>query len=70
MFLFFNGTINMQVFGYMYSSAGVSGQKPGMPIDIVVFPISGHTNPSNYAGAIPLCMFKWNPTKNNWIPFS
>jgi hypothetical protein len=32
------------LFGYMLSSANASGQKTGLPVDVAVFPISGHTN--------------------------
>lgn len=58
------------LFGYKVSSASVSGQKTGSPIDVAVFPISGHKAPANCIGAVACCMYKWNATRQAWIPYT
>jgi hypothetical protein len=58
------------IFGYKISSAAVSGQKPGSPIDVGVFPISGHNSPPNCIGALACCMYKWSNIKNQWVPYT
>ena len=61
------GTI---LFGYKISSAGVSGQIAGSPIDVAVFPISGHNTPAKCVGALAMCMYKWSTIQQKWIPYT
>ena len=57
------------IFGYKLSSASVSSQKVGQPIDVAVFPISGHLQQTNCAGAMAMCMYAWNYTTSRWVPY-
>jgi hypothetical protein len=56
------------IFGYKISSAAASSQIAGDPIDVAVFPISGHTQ-SRCIGALAMCMYAWDPHSNKWIPY-
>jgi hypothetical protein len=59
--------LGSRIFGFKLSSASVSSQKMDSTLDVVVFPISGHLQQSNCAGALACCMYAWNGSK--WVPY-
>jgi len=56
------------IFGYKLSSAAVSAQRVGYPIDVAVFPISCQ-NQAKGPGAIAMCMYAWDPQSSKWVPY-
>jgi len=54
--------------GYKVSSA-TSGQTCGVIMDVGVFPISGGYYRA-VPGAMAVCMYRWSPTINRWIPYT
>lgn len=55
----------MTIIGGYYQSSARNSPVSDVILNVGTFPVSG-----TGFGGIPVCMFKYNPTQNIWVPYT